>query len=55
MQVMEKVDEAGVENFVVHPFSNNGIVMYQHLYYKLQQENRFNMFKVGRPIKQKIK
>ena len=43
---MEKVDEAAVENVVVHSFSNNGIIMYEHLYYKFQQENRFNMFKV---------
>ena len=43
---MEKVDEAAVQNVVVHSFSNNGIIMYEHLYYKLQQENRFNMFKV---------
>jgi len=44
-QVLDKIQENGVDKIVVHAFSNNGIVMYQHLYYILQQQKKMDLCK----------
>ena len=44
-KVLDTIDKNGVDDIVVHTFSNNGVMMYQHLYYLLEEQNRLNMFK----------
>jgi len=45
IQVLDKIQENEADKIVIHAFSNNGIIMYQHLYNILQQQNKMDLFK----------
>jgi len=44
-RIVEQITQAGSENVVVHAFSNNGVIVYQHMYYILQKYNKQHMIK----------
>jgi len=44
-RVLDQIDQTGSENVVVHAFSNNGVVVYQHMYHILQKYNRLHLIK----------
>jgi len=44
-QVLSRIDNEKADNLVVHTFSNNGVLMYQHLYYLLKEQKRLDVLK----------